>query len=65
VGDTKEDKMNLNEFAKEICRREGKKKSVDIAQVKEIVRIIGDIFVENGVAPFFKVTVMKCKRRRK
>ena len=36
----KENIMNLNEFAKKITLKEGKKKSVSIAQVKEIIRII-------------------------
>ena len=32
--------MNLNEFAKKITLKEGLKKSMSIAQVKEIIRII-------------------------
>lgn len=39
--------MNLNDLAKEICKREGKKVSVNIAQVKEILKILIDIFSEN------------------
>ncbi len=31
--------MNLNDLAKEICKREGKKVQVNIAQVKEILKI--------------------------
>ena len=31
--------MNLNKFAKEVTLEEGKKRSVSIAQVKEILRI--------------------------
>lgn len=36
--------MTLHNLAKEICKREGLKKAVDIAQVKEILGIIGDIW---------------------
>ena len=32
--------MNLNIFAKEITVREGLKKSVSIAQVKEIIKLV-------------------------
>jgi hypothetical protein len=35
--------MNLNQLAKEICFHEGKKKQVDIAQVKEVLRVLIDI----------------------
>lgn len=36
--------MNLNELAKEIAKREGKKVQVNIAQIKEILRVMKDIF---------------------
>ena len=35
--------MNLNQLAKEICAREGLKKQVNIAQMKEILRVIVDM----------------------
>lgn len=35
--------MNLNLLAKEICLREGKKKQVDIAQVKEVLKVTLEI----------------------
>ncbi|MFQ5335276.1 MAG: hypothetical protein ACE5DN_04310 [Flavobacteriales bacterium] len=38
--------MNLNQLAKEICLIEGKKKEVNIAQVKEVLRCLGDILFE-------------------
>lgn len=38
--------MNLNKLAKEICKREGGDVQSSIAQVKEILRIFGDIQVE-------------------
>lgn len=33
------DRMNLNKLAKRIALREGKKKQVNIAQIKEIMRL--------------------------
>ncbi len=38
--------MNLNLLAVEICKREGKKKQVDIAQVKEILKVLIEILSE-------------------
>lgn len=40
--------MNLNQLAKEICKREGLKKQVNIAQVKEILRVIVDMVVDSA-----------------
>jgi hypothetical protein len=34
--------VDLNEFAKEITLIEGKKQSISIAQVKEVIKILGD-----------------------
>ena len=39
--------MDLNAFAKRISKLEGKKKQVDIAQIKEILKIINRI--TNGI----------------
>ena len=36
--------MNMNDFARYICKKEGKKISTNIAQVKEILKIINDFF---------------------
>lgn len=36
--------MNLNKLAKQITLKEGKKKSMSIAQVKEVLRITLKIF---------------------
>lgn len=33
-------KVNLNEFAQKIAEQEGKKSQVNIAQIKEILRIV-------------------------
>ena len=32
--------MNLNQFAKEITLAEGKKQSLSIAQVKEVIKLV-------------------------
>jgi len=34
------ERVNLNEFAQKIAEREGKKSQVNIAQIKEILRIV-------------------------
>lgn len=34
------DKLNLNDLAKEIALEEGKKKPISIGQVKEVMRIL-------------------------
>jgi len=39
--------MNLNKLAVEICKQEGKKKQTDIAQVKEILRVLIDILSDD------------------
>lgn len=36
--------MTPNKLAKELCKREGKKKQVNIAQIKEILGHLADIF---------------------
>ncbi len=38
--------MNLNQLAVEICKHEGKKKQVDIAQVKEVLKVLIEILSE-------------------
>ncbi len=38
----KHNSMNLNEFAKKITLKEGGKKSLSIAQVKEVIRLVFD-----------------------
>lgn len=39
--------MKITEFAKEICKEEGKKKQTDIAQVMEILKVIDRL--TNGI----------------
>lgn len=44
------DHMNLNDLAKYISQHEGLKKEVDIAQIKEIVRVLCQMLgSEDGV----------------
>lgn len=38
---------NLNHLAAEICKREGLKKQVNIAQVKEVLRVLIEILEEH------------------
>lgn len=37
----------IKALAKEICKREGKKKQVDIAQVSEILGVLSDIVYDD------------------
>jgi len=39
-------RINLNEFAKEVAKREGKKRSLPIGQIKEVQRIILEMMGE-------------------
>jgi len=39
--------MNLNKLAIEICKREGGKVETNIAQVKEVMRVLVEILREN------------------
>lgn len=40
--------INMNKFAREVARREGGKKQVDIAQIKQIIRIVFQVLAEMG-----------------
>lgn len=40
LGGQNMERVNLNEFAQKIAEREGKKSQVNIAQIKEILKII-------------------------
>jgi len=35
--------MNINDFAREVTRREGKKRELSIAQVKETIKVINEL----------------------
>lgn len=39
--------MNMNKLAKIVCEREGLKQQVNISQVKEILRVLVDLIVED------------------
>jgi hypothetical protein len=39
-------RVTFKEIAQELCRREGKKSGVNIAQMSEILRCLGEILVE-------------------
>jgi hypothetical protein len=41
--------MNLNDLAVEVAKREGGKEALSIAQIKEVLRILGDILREAGI----------------
>jgi hypothetical protein len=41
--------VNLHDLAKEVAKREGKKKSVDIAQIKEVIKILFEVLEEKAV----------------
>ncbi len=38
--------MTFKELAREVCKREGKKQGVNIAQVSEVLRCLGEILAE-------------------
>lgn len=43
----------LHALAIEVCKREGKKVEVNIAQVKEVLRILGEIILEKRINAVF------------
>lgn len=69
--------MNIKKLVKELCRREGKKKQVDVAQMTEVVGHLSDILFSEvsltvGIAISFedKTTLYEllklgCKREKK
>lgn len=59
--------MSLNELAKEITLREGKKVSVSIAQVKEVLRILAEVLIETETLfwPQPKVSAKKKMKKKK
>lgn len=64
--DRKREKMNLNELAKEIAKREAGKKEISIAQIKEVVRHLGDISLEEpGILGKIEAASKKRKLRAK
>lgn len=55
--------MNLNELAREICKREGGKVNLPIAQVKEVIRIYRMIEQEEQIK-LLAAYLKKYKRRK-
>jgi hypothetical protein len=47
--------MNLNDLAKHISQLEGKKKSLNVAQIKEVIHVLGKIFNEVGIVESVKL----------
>ena len=47
--------MNLNELALNLTQLEGKKKQVNIAQIKEVVANLGVVFAKLNVCNFLKL----------
>jgi len=47
--------MDLNEFARRVTLLEGKKKSLSIAQVKEVIKIVFDELAKNPFAAFWEL----------
>jgi len=40
--------MKIKELTQELCRREGKKRQVNVAQMSEVVKCLADILHEEG-----------------
>ena len=55
---------HLNDLAIEITKREGKKISISIAQVKEVLRVIGDIAAEKTCNDRIEIGLMVVKEKR-
>ena len=59
---SKEEKLDLNQ---KICRMEGGAKSVDIAQVNEVLRVLADLFWTDPDArmQFFQSYEVRARKR--
>jgi uncharacterized protein (DUF2267 family) len=54
--------MNMNKLAQAITKNEGLKKQVDIAQVKEVLRVLAEgISADKNACQCFVNYVFKCK----
>lgn len=62
-------RINLNELAEKVAAREGKKHQVNIAQIKEIQKIVlqelGKMAEENGVDGASAVLTLLARESRK
>ena len=47
--------MNINQFAKIVAMKEGKKKQVNIAQIKEILKVVRGILLKTTGKDFYKL----------
>jgi len=47
--------MDMNEFAKRITLKEGKKKSLSIAQVKEVIRLVMEELAKEDNADIVRI----------
>lgn len=56
--------MNINELSVRLTQLEGKKKAVNIAQTKEIIRVLGVVFNELSTMQLFRL-VLNIKRHGK
>lgn len=57
--------MTINELAISISKFEGKKKQVNIAQIKEIIKVLGGIFASLGFWEFAKLVLAIRKSGKK
>jgi hypothetical protein len=57
--------MNLNQLAILISKKEGLKKQVNIAQIKEIIKVIGQIIRENPFIVLSFIKVAKPSKKKK
>ena len=48
--------MNLNKLAELVCKHEGKKEQVNIAQVKEIITVLSKILIKK---PLYIIALLK------
>jgi len=55
--------MDLNKFAREVAKIEGKKREVDIAQIKEILKIVLELLAEEPIEETLE-TLRKYRRMK-
>lgn len=55
--------MNMTLIAQEVAKREGGKKQLSIAQIREVLRCLGDMIAENKEV-WDALLVYACRRAR-
>ena len=55
--------MNLNELARNIAKAEGKQEPLSIAQIKEVLRCLGDLLVSLSTADALKLLARLVAKR--